>query len=68
MQLRLVFLLVLADRTLALCISLLLVAPLQDASRDQDVVVDPRLVRRVLHQQEAIEIILILPLVHLRCR
>ena len=44
MQLRLVFLLVLADGSLALGVSLLLVAPLQDASRDQDVVIDPRLV------------------------
>ena len=68
MQLRLVFLLVLADGALALGVSLLLVAPLQDASRDQNVVVDPSLVRGVLHQQEPIEIILILPLVHLRCR
>lgn len=66
MQLRLVFLLVLADGTLALCVSLLLVAPLQDASRDQDVVIGSGIVRSILRQQEAIEIILILPLVHLR--
>lgn len=49
MQLRLIFLLILADGTLALGVSLLLVAPLKDASRDQNVVVDPTLVLRVLH-------------------
>jgi hypothetical protein len=49
MQLRLIFLLILADGTLALGVSLLLVAPLKDTSRDQNVVVDPTLVLRVLH-------------------
>ena len=49
MQLRLIFLLILADGTLALGVSLLLVAPLKDASRDQNVVIDPTLVLRVLH-------------------
>jgi hypothetical protein len=49
MQLRLIFLLILADGTLALGVSLLLVAPLKDASRDQNVVVDPTLILRVLH-------------------
>ena len=44
MQLGLIFLIVLADGTLALGVSLLLVAPLKDASWDQNVVVDPRLV------------------------
>jgi hypothetical protein len=49
MQLRLIFLLILADGTLALGVSLLLVTPLKDTSRDQNVVVDPTLVLRVLH-------------------
>jgi len=49
MQLSLIFLLILADGTLALGVSLLLVTPLKDTSRDQNVVVDPTLVLRVLH-------------------